>query len=109
MAQRKLSGLDQGLTLWIFLTMTAGMLLGKWLGGTYGQTTALAFTATGNNFELAIAVAIGVFGLNSGPTFAGVIGPLIEVPALVALVRVAGWLRRRYYPTKAPAAVGREG
>ncbi|MBC6991981.1 ACR3 family arsenite efflux transporter [Hymenobacter sp. BT491] len=70
---------------------------GKWLGAGYAENTSIAFTATGNNFELAIAVAIGVFGLNSGQAFAGVVGPLIEVPALIALVNVAFWLRRRWY------------
>ncbi|MDO7877125.1 ACR3 family arsenite efflux transporter [Hymenobacter sp. ASUV-10] len=71
--------------------------LGKWLGAPYAENTALAFTATGNNFELAIAVAIGVFGLHSGQAFAGVVGPLIEVPALILLVNAARWLRRRLY------------
>ncbi|WP_223651072.1 ACR3 family arsenite efflux transporter [Hymenobacter psoromatis] len=70
---------------------------GKWLGAGYAENTSVAFTATGNNFELAIAVAIGVFGLNSGQAFAGVVGPLIEVPALIALVNVARWLRRHWY------------
>nr|WP_245565173.1 ACR3 family arsenite efflux transporter [Nocardioides insulae] len=72
--------------------------LGKRLGMTYERTTALAFTAAGNNFELAIAVSIGVFGVTSGQALAGVVGPLIEVPVLVALVYVALWLRRRYSP-----------
>jgi len=70
---------------------------GKYLGASYAENTSIAFTATGNNFELAIAVAISVFGLNSGQAFAGVVGPLIEVPALIALVNVARWLRRRWY------------
>jgi len=72
-----------------------GFGLSKRIGGSYDKATAIAFTAAGNNFELTIAVAIGVFGLNSPQAFVGVIGPLIEVPALILLVRVAFWLRER--------------
>ncbi|MEE2567897.1 ACR3 family arsenite efflux transporter [Pseudarthrobacter sp. J64] len=87
----------------------AGMVIGKWLDLGYAKTTTLAFTAAGNNFELAIAVAIGTFGVTSGQALAGVVGPLIEVPALVALVYAALWARNRYFaaesPTENPAEI----
>ncbi|MGC6433819.1 MAG: ACR3 family arsenite efflux transporter [Crocinitomicaceae bacterium] len=76
--------------------------LAKKMKTTYDVNMALSFTATGNNFELAIAVSIGVFGINSGEAFAGVIGPLIEVPALILLVKLAFWLKGKYYNNYKP-------
>ena len=85
------------LALYFGLMFMLSFAVGKYLGAGYAENVSIAFTATGNNFELAIAVAIGVFGLNSGQAFAGVVGPLIEVPALIALVNLAFWFRRRWY------------
>lgn len=85
------------LVIYFALMFIFSFLLAKKLGASYAENTSVAFTASGNNFELAIAVAVGVFGINSGQAFAGVVGPLVEVPALILLVNLAFWFRKKLY------------